>query len=129
MKLSLLMHWVKAFNLLSACLLEIDQAQLKNSNYHVLLSVLSVYMEICPKEVFISIWHLRVQIKVHKENMRTKCETLEAYSEPCQTSKIKLFAKILNGFQLLTTVFFKNYYIQRCIQIPDKHLRCSFLRK
>ena len=27
----------------------------------------------------------------------------EAYLEPCQTSKIDIFAKIINGFQSLTT--------------------------
>ena len=31
-----------------------------------------VSMEICPKGIFISIWHLPVQIKVHKENIGTK---------------------------------------------------------
>ena len=120
-------------------LLEIDQAQLKNSNYSVLLSAWLISMKICPKEIFISIWHLPFQIKVHKENIRTKRETSEAYSEPfrtsnmkllvnltafryqllplskllyteaysapSQTSKMELFAKILNGFHLLTIVF------------------------
>ena len=31
-----------------------------------------------------------------------KMDCFEAYSEPCQTSKIELFAKIVNGFQPLT---------------------------
>ena len=35
----------------------------------------------------------------------------EAYSEPCQTSKIKLFAKILNCFQLLTIAFIFETYL------------------
>ena len=79
-------------------LLEIDQAQLKNSNYDILFSSWLVSMEICPKGIFMSIWHLPVQVKIHKQNIRTKRETLEAYSEPCQTSKMKLFAKYLTAF-------------------------------
>ena len=51
-------------------------------------------MEIFPKGIFISIWYLPVQIKIHKENTRTKRETSEAYSEPSQTSMMKLLAKI-----------------------------------
>ena len=62
-------------------------------------------MEICHKGIFISIWHLPVQIKVHEENIRTKSETSEEYLEHCQTSKIKLFAEMLKGFQLVTIVF------------------------
>ena len=27
----------------------------------------------------------------------------EEHSEPCQTSKMKFFARVVNGFQLLTT--------------------------
>ena len=61
--------------------------------------------EICRKGNFISISHLPVQIKVHKENIRTKSETSEAYSEPCYTSKIKFLAKIVNSFQLFTIAF------------------------
>ena len=54
--------------------------------------------------------------------MRTKDEISEAYSEPCQTSKLKLVAKLHNGFQLLTIVFIAfNYYIQRRIQDPVEH--------
>ena len=52
---------------------EIDQAQLKNLNHDVLLSIWLISMEICPKGIFISIWHLPCQIKVHKENIRTNC--------------------------------------------------------
>ena len=66
-------------------------------------------MEICPKGVFISIWLLPVQIKVQKENIRTKRETSEAYSEPYKTSKMKLFTKILNGFHLLFSLLSKMY--------------------
>ena len=62
------------------------------ANYGVLLSAWLVSMEIYPKRIFISIWHPPVQIKVHKENIRTKLETSDAYSEPCQTSKMKLFS-------------------------------------
>ena len=50
----------KSFNFFSVYLLEIYQAQLKNPNYDVLLSAWVVSMEICPKECFISIWHLSV---------------------------------------------------------------------
>ena len=31
--------------------------------------------------------------------------TAETYSDPCKISKMKLFAKILNDFQLLTMVY------------------------
>ena len=62
-------------------------------------------MEIYPRRIFISIWNLPVQIKVNKENKRTKRVTSEVYSEPCKTSKMKLFAIILNVFQLLTVEF------------------------
>ena len=96
---------MKIFQFFSAYLLEIDEAQLKNQNYHVLLSVLLVSMEVCPKGISISIWHLPVEIKVHIENIRTKSKTSEAYSQPCQTSKMNLFVKTLNRFQLLTIVF------------------------
>ena len=51
-------------------------------------------MEICPKEIYISIWHLPYQIKVHKENIRAKRETSEASSGPCQTFKMTIFARI-----------------------------------
>ena len=91
-------HWGKIFQFLLRVLLEIDQAHQKNLNY-------DVSMETCPKVTFISIRHLPVQIKIHKENIRTKCDASEEYSELCQTSKMKLFAKTLNGFQLLTIVF------------------------
>ena len=50
-------------------------------------------MNTCPKGIFISIWHLPVEIKVHQENIRTKRETSEAYSEPCQKSKMKFFLR------------------------------------
>ena len=36
-------------------------------------------MEICPKENFISISYLPVQIKVHKENIRAMRENSEEY--------------------------------------------------
>ena len=52
-----------------------------------------VSMELCPKRNFISILHLPVQIKVHKENIRTKFETSETYSEPYETSKMELLGK------------------------------------
>ena len=38
-------------------------------------------------------------------NIRTKREGSEAYSESWQTFNVKLFAKILNSFQLLFTLF------------------------
>ena len=75
----------------------------KNSNYVFLLSAWSISMKICLKGIFISVQHLLVQIKVHKENVKIKRESSEAYSEPCQTSKFYL--QILNGSQLLTIVF------------------------
>ena len=88
-------HWAKSFNFFSAYLLEIYQAQPKNSNYDVLLTAWLVSMKICPKGIFISVlpsFHLPVKIKVQKKN-KTKRETLEAYSQTCKTSKMKLFAK------------------------------------
>ena len=51
-----------------------------------------------------------IQIKVHKKNIRTKLEITEACSEPCQTPKMKLFMKILNGFQLLLSLLSKVFY-------------------
>ena len=57
------------------------------------------------KRIFPSICQLPFQIKVLRENIRTKRETSEAYSEPDRTSKIKLFAKILRNFHILTIVF------------------------
>ena len=75
------------------------------------LSAWLVFMEICLKNFFISISHLSVQIKFHKENISTKRETSYMYSEPSRTSKIELFAKILNDFQLLLSFFSKPFYI------------------
>ena len=60
-------------------------------------------MEICPKEIYISIWHLPYQIKVHKENIRAKRETSEASSGPCQTFKMTIFCE---NTQVLTIGFF-----------------------
>ena len=95
----------KSFNFFSVYLLDIDQTQLKNSNYDVLLSTWLVSMKIYPKWIFICIRNLPAQIKFHKENIRTMHETPEGYSESCQISKIETIAKTLNGFQLLTIVF------------------------
>ena len=65
-------------------------------------------MEICPKGTFISIWHFPVQIKVYKENTRTNRETSETYSEPRQTSKMKLsdyYSKQVNvGWKVIKVV-------------------------
>ena len=35
--------------------------------------------------------------KIKKENKKMKPDTPEAYSEPCQTSKMELFVKMING--------------------------------
>ena len=40
--------------------------------------------------------------------------TSEAWSEPSRTSKMELFAKIVNGFQLLT-IFAKNSISEVCV--------------
>ena len=56
----------KSLNFFSTYLLEIDQAQRKNSNYDTLLSAWLVPMEICSEGIFISIWLLPAQIKIHK---------------------------------------------------------------
>ena len=49
----------KSFNVISAYLLEIDQAQIKNSNNHALLSAWLDSIEIyCKGFFFISIWYL-----------------------------------------------------------------------
>ena len=72
-------------------------------------------MNICPKGIFISIWHFPVQIKVHKENIRTNSDDSDVYSEPFKTSKMKLFAKLLNGFELLTIFFIVQAIIYRCV--------------
>ena len=34
--------------------------------------------------------------------MAKKCRKSEAYTESCQISKMKLFAKMVNGFQAIT---------------------------
>ena len=67
-------------------------------------------MNIYPKGIFISIWHFSVQIKVHKENIRTNSDDTEVYSEPFKTSKMKFFAKLLNGFELLFSLLSKLLY-------------------
>ena len=96
----------KPSSFFSAHLLEIDQAQLENSNYYVLLSTWLVSTEICPKGIFVSIWYLPVQVKAHKKTHKNKGWDLqaEAYWKSCQTSKEGLFAKILNGFQMLLSL-------------------------
>ena len=84
-----------------------------------MLSAWLVSMEICPKEIVISNWHLPVQTKIRKENVRTKFETsdllrpwdllsslpkllyTEAHSGCSQASKMELFAKMVNSFYLL----------------------------
>ena len=48
-------------------------------------------------------------IKVDKEGIRMTLLT-EAYSEPCETSKMKLFAKIVNGFKSLI-IFTKSFVL------------------
>ena len=67
-------------------------------------------MEIHPKGIFISIWHLHVQIKNHKENTRTKRETSEAYSEPCQTSKMKIFVKKISAIVYIVQPLYTEVY-------------------
>ena len=94
----------KSLDFFSLYLFEIDQAQLKNSNYDVIFSVWLISMEIYHRWIFISIWNFPVQINnfsVQKENVRTKLENSEMHLELCQTSKMKLFPEILNDFQLL----------------------------
>ena len=118
-------HWVKFFHFFLCVFTWNRPGTIRK--FKLPCSLWLVSMEIRPKGIFISIWHLHVQIKNHKENTRTKRETSEAYSEPCQTSKMKIFVKILNGFQLLSIL--SNHYTQRCIQNPVKNLRWSFLRK
>ena len=85
-------------------------------------------MEICPKRIFISVWHLPGQIKVHKENIRKKRETSEAYSEPCQTWKMKLFAKIHNAFQLLLSLLSKVSYTEAYSE-PSRISKMDFFAK
>ena len=61
-------------------------------------------------------------------------EVSEAYSEPCQTSKMDVFAKIINGWKQLT-IFMKNcltfrisYFTQ--IETPEQSqsaMTCSRL--
>ena len=68
----------KSFNFFSAYLLEIDQAQLKNQNYGIPLSAWLVFMEFY---FYLAIWHLHVQVKVHKESIRTKREISKGYED------------------------------------------------
>ena len=46
---------------------------------------------------------------------RTKRETAEMYLEPCQTSKMKLFAKILNCIYPQTIVFIVLTSFYKCV--------------
>ena len=94
---------------------------LKSTKRNVILSTWLVSMEICIKGIFISIWNL--PIKVRKENIRTKSEISEAYSELSQTYKMELFANILDGFQLQPN---QTSELKLVNNFPQKlHLRCS----
>ena len=76
-------------------------------------------------------------------NMRTGIEIVsscipEAYSGPCQTFKLNLFAKIINRykdkFRTLSNIWDETfpascYRLQRRIQNLSKYLKWSFLRK
>ena len=59
----------------------------------------------CLEGILISIWHLTIQMTILQRKHKNKAWDLRDVSEPCQTSKVKFFAKMLNGFQLLTIVF------------------------
>ena len=62
MKLSTFIENLSIF--FSAYLLEIVQAQLKNSNHDILLSTWLVFIENYPKGLVISICHFPIQIKI-----------------------------------------------------------------
>ena len=104
---------MKIFPLFSVYLLEIDTVQLKNSNYKCPFIRLVNFHEIWSEGISISIQYLPVQIKVHKENIRTKCENSEMYSEPCEISKMRLW-KIVNNFQPLT-ILAKSFIVDDCL--------------
>ena len=38
----------------------------------------------------------------------------ETYSKPCQTSKLELFANIINGFHIFSTFHFKSFILDVC---------------
>ena len=59
-------------------------------------------MEICPKYF---LFPPGIYLSNENPEARTKSETSEVYLETCQTSKMKLFVKVLNGFQLQEIVF------------------------
>ena len=55
----------------------------------------------------------KVNNKYAKTTSENAIKFAEAYSEPCQTSKIELFAKIVDGF-LAINYFFKTHHL-RCL--------------
>ena len=91
-------------------------------------SAFLVSMKVRYKGIFISIWHLTTQIKVHKENIKTKHETSEAYSKPCHTTKMELFTKILNGFQLLLSLLSKLLFTETYLE-PSRTSKIELLAK
>ena len=72
------------------------ESLLISTHFNVHLPVWLVSMDICLKG---NLFHS--PFLVHKS---------EVYSEPCQISKVELFAKILNGFQLLLSLLPKLFY-------------------
>ena len=60
-------HWVKIFQL-SLCIFTWNRPS-STQKFKLRCSAWLVSMEICPKGISISIWHLFGQIKIHTENM------------------------------------------------------------
>ena len=52
----------------------------------------------CLEGILISIWHLTIQIKVYKENIRTKRETSETFQSPVKHLRWSFFRKCLTAF-------------------------------
>ena len=118
---------MKIFQFFSANLLEIDQSQFKNSNYDVLLSTWLVSIEICHRGIFIFFWHLLVQIKVHKEHIGTKRETLMLIQNLAKYLRWSCLRKCLQHQP--PEVFCKKSVPRNFSKFTEKHLCRSLLFK
>ena len=86
-------------------------------------------MDICPNKIFISIWHFPVQKKIHKENIGTKRQTLEACLDPWKTFKIKPLQKYSTAFSYeLLSLLYKLLYTEPYLE-PNQTSKVELLRK
>ena len=73
-------HWAKIFQFFLSVFTRNRPTQ--KFNCDVTLSAWVVPMEICPKGISISIWHLPIQLKVQKQHITRKPDTSEAIQNP-----------------------------------------------